>query len=76
MRRLTCALLALAAHPALQRACMQMLWGEENKKLNAEIAELRTLVDDANATLNSLAVGLANTQAELAALRGPPSPVA
>ena len=55
---------------------MQMLWGEETKKLKAEIAELRTLVDDANATLNSLAVGLANTQAELAALRGPPSPEA
>ena len=55
---------------------MQMLWGEETKKLKAEIAELRTLVDDANATLNSLAVGLANTQAELAALRGPASPVA
>jgi hypothetical protein len=65
---------SLLTLPSSAPAC-RCYGGEENKKLKAEFAELRTM-DDADATLNSLVVELANTQAELAALRGPPSPEA
>ena len=51
-----------------------MMPGEE--KLKAEIAELRTMAADADATLNSLVVELANTQAEIAKLRGASTPKA